>query len=276
MGAALGFAMVQPALDAMLVFTALALGMALPYLVLTFMPQLTRRLPRPGRWMETLRQLLAFPLYATVVWLLWVLGQQAGIDALARLLFALVLVAAALWALERALHARRGARLAARSIAVALIASAVVFAWPATQASDRAAASAPDGWRPWSDAAVQAALAQGQPAFVDFTAAWCVTCQVNKRLVLQDARVERRFDELGVVRLRADWTNRDPAISAALARLDRSGVPVYALYLPPQREPRLLPEVLTRRLVLDALDRAAPAAAVSSATASSVNQQEQP
>jgi thiol:disulfide interchange protein DsbD len=118
---------------------------------------------------------------------------------------------------------------------------------------------------------VQAALAQGRPAFVDFTAAWCVTCQVNKRLVLQDAQVERRFDELNVVRLRADWTSRDPAISSALARMDRSGVPVYALYLPPQREPHLLPEVLTRSLVLDALERARRATALSS-----VDQQEKP
>jgi len=265
MGAALGFALVQPARDAMLVFTALALGMALPYVVLTFVPQLTRRLPRAGPWMETLRQLLAFPLYATVVWLLWVLGQQGGIDAVARLLFALVLVAAALWAMDRAAHLRSGARLAARLVAAALVASALGLAWPATRPADEVAATAQGAWQPWSEDAVHAALEQGRPAFVDFTAAWCVTCQVNKRLVLQDAQVERRFDQLGVVRLRADWTSRDPAISSALAHMDRSGVPVYALYLPPQREPTLLPEVLTRRLVLDALDRAAPAATVSSA-----------
>jgi thiol:disulfide interchange protein len=233
--------------------------------VLTFVPQLTRRLPRAGPWMETLRQLLAFPLYATVVWLLWVLGQQGGIDAVARLLFALVLVAAALWAMDRAAHLRSGARLAARLVAAALVASALGLAWPATRPADEVAATAQGAWQPWSEDAVHAALEQGRPAFVDFTAAWCVTCQVNKRLVLQDAQVERRFDQLRVVRLRADWTNRDPAISSALARMDRSGVPVYALYLPPQREPTLLPEVLTRRLVLDALDRAAPAATVSSA-----------
>ena len=128
-------------------------------------------------------------------------------------------------------------------------------------------------WQPWSDAAVGSALAQDRAVFVDFTAAWCVTCQVNKRLVLQADEVERRFNELRVVRLRADWTNRDPAITSALARLDRSGVPVYALYLPPAREPQLLPEVLTRRLVLDALARVGPLAAAPSSPA---NTKEQP
>jgi thiol:disulfide interchange protein DsbD len=263
MGAALGFALVQPALSAMLVFTALALGMALPYLVLCFVPALIRRLPRPGRWMETLRQALAFPLYATVVWLVWVLGQQAGIDGAAKLLAALVAVAAALWAVGHWAHAGRSARMTARVAALILIGGALVFAWPQGQPGPRSQARAEGAWQPWSEAAVSSALAAGKPVFVDFTAAWCVTCQVNKRLVLSAADVEQRFVELGVTRLRADWTNRDGAITAALARLNRIGVPVYALYSPAQREPLLLPEVLTRSVVLDALQRAAPPAAPS-------------
>jgi thiol:disulfide interchange protein DsbD len=273
MGAALGFALVQPAAEAMSVFTALALGMALPFVVLTFVPQLTRRLPRPGVWMETLRQVLAFPLYASVVWLLWVLGQQTGLDALARMLFALLLLAAALWALGRTAQARRTGRWLTRTIAAALLAGALSLAWTGTQPSAQVRTAGAGAWQPWSEAAVQEALAQGRPAFVDFTAAWCVTCQVNKRLVLQADEVERRFQQLGVVRLRADWTNRDPAISSALARLERSGVPVYALYLPARREPQLLPEVLTRRLVLDALDRAEQVATLSPVRQST---QEQP
>jgi thiol:disulfide interchange protein DsbD len=261
MGAALGFALVQPALDAMLVFTALALGMALPYTVLCFLPALIRRLPRPGRWMETLRQALAFPLYATVVWLVWVLGQQAGIDGAAKLLAALVVIAAALWVLGHWGHAANGARLTARVAAAALIAGALVFAWPQGAPGPQPAARAEGAWQPWSEGAVSSALAAGKPVFVEFTAAWCVTCQVNKRLVLNAADVEQRFVDLGVTRLRADWTSRDAAISAALARLNRSGVPVYALYSPAQREPLLLPEVLTRSVVLEALDRAASRAA---------------
>lgn len=263
MGAALGFALVQPAPHAMLVFTALAVGMACPYALLCFVPALIRRLPRPGPWMDTLKQALAFPLYATVVWLVWVLGQQAGIDAAAKLLAALVAVAAALWAVGHWAQAGQGVRLTVRVAAVALCAAALAFAWP--QSAPRSAADATGAWQPWSEARVQAALAEGKPVFVDFTAAWCVTCQVNKRLVLTAKEVERRFVELQVTRLRADWTSRDAAISAALARMNRSGVPVYALYSPARREPVLLPEVLTRSIVLEALQGAATRAAQSHA-----------
>ena len=259
MGAALGFALVQPAPHAMLVFTALAAGMALPYTVLCFAPALIRRLPRPGAWMDTLKQALAFPLYATVVWLVWVLGQQAGIDAAAKLLAALVVVAAALWAVGRWAQAGPGVRVSVRVAALALSVAALALAWP--QPAPRLAADIGGAWQPWSEARVQAALAEGKPVFVDFTAAWCVTCQVNKRLVLTAREVEQRFVELDVTRLRADWTNRDAAISAALARMNRSGVPVYALYSPTQREPMLLPEVLTRSIVLEALQGAAIPAA---------------
>jgi thiol:disulfide interchange protein DsbD len=195
------------------------------------------------------------------------------VDAVAHMLFALVLVAAALWAWTHSSRARRGARLVARAISAALLAGALVLGWPDTGRAPGVAAAA-DAWRPWSDQAVAAALAAGRPAFVDFTAAWCVTCQVNKRLVLQSDEVERRFDDLGVVRLRADWTNRDPAITSALSRLDRIGVPVYALYLPAQQQPRLLPEVLTRRLVLDALEQAARPTTASSATPRLVRQEQ--
>jgi len=145
--------------------------------------------------------------------------------------------------------------------AVILMGGALVLAWPQGQPGPRSEARVGGAWQPWSEGAVSSALAAGKPVFVDFTAAWCVTCQVNKRLVLTAADVEQRFVELGVTRLRADWTNRDGAITAALARLNRIGVPVYALYSPAQREPLLLPEVLTRSVVLDALQRAAPRAA---------------
>jgi thiol:disulfide interchange protein len=202
--------------------------------------------------MDTLKQVLAFPLYATVVWLVWVLGQQAGIDAVARLLAAFVAIAAALWAVAHWAQASVVVRLGVRVVAAAITIGALVFAWPQAAPTARAEASG-SAWEPWSEARVQAVLAEGKPVFVDFTAAWCVTCQVNKRLVLNAQEVDRRFAELQVTRLRADWTNRNPAITAALARMNRSGVPVYALYVPPQREPVLLPEVLTRSVVLDAL-----------------------
>lgn len=246
MGAALGFAVTQPPAVALSVFGAIALGMALPYAVLCFFPAWLRWLPKPGRWMETLRQFLAFPLYATVVWLLWVLARQIGIDGAARLMLAMVLLASALWCWGR-LHPTGTLRPLA---SVVLMALAFWVAWPRGEASP-----AEQAWSAWSEAAVHDALGNGQPVFVDFTAAWCVSCQVNKRLVLHRDAVTRAFDAAGVRRLRADWTHRDPDITRALDALGRNGVPVYALYRPGSAQPTLLPEILTTGMVLDALGR---------------------
>jgi thiol:disulfide interchange protein/DsbC/DsbD-like thiol-disulfide interchange protein len=256
MGAALGYAMTQSAAAALLVFSALAVGMAAPYVALSAMPRLLQRLPRPGRWMETFKQVLAFPLYITVVWLVWVLGRQQGVDAAVRLLASLVLLAAALWALGRwsvaSVPARgRASSIAARAAALLLVLAAAALAWPAvgsrTPARDAAA------WAPYSATALQTARGSGQSVFVDFTAAWCVTCQVNKKVVLESEQVQRAFREKRVRLMRADWTHRDATITAALSQLGRSGVPVYALYSPAGSAPSLLPEILTRDTVLRAL-----------------------
>ena len=256
MGAALGYALTQSVLSSMLVFTALALGMAAPYVVLTFSPTLVRRLPRPGRWMETLKQLLAFPLYLTVVWLLWVLGKQQGVDGTVRLLAGLVLIAAALWAYGRwtGPSIRGRSRMFARAAAIVLAVSAAIVAWPGD--GTRSRIPEPDArWQPFSPAALREAQASGDPVFVDFTAAWCVTCQVNKKLVLETEPVLRGFEQKQVRLIRADWTRRDADITAALARLGRSGVPAYALYAgQADAAPHLLPEILTRDQVLGALD----------------------
>jgi thiol:disulfide interchange protein/DsbC/DsbD-like thiol-disulfide interchange protein len=256
MGAALGYALAQPAGSSMLVFTALAVGMAAPYVVLSLSPALARRLPRPGRWMQTFKQLLAFPLYLTVIWLTWVLGKQQGLDGAIRLLAGLVFLAAGLWALGRwgmpSISAR--GRALARAAAIALALTAIAVAWPGESARARAPAS-DQRWQPYSTAALRAAQAAGKPVFVDFTAAWCVTCQVNKRLVLESEPIRRGFEQKHVTLLRADWTSRDTGIAAALAGLGRSGVPVYALYAADAgASPRLLPEILTRDLMRGALD----------------------
>ena len=246
MGAALGYAVTQPAAQALTVFAAIALGMTLPYGMLCFFPSALHRLPRPGPWMETLKQFLAFPLYATVVWLVWVLGQQKGVDGAAKLLLALVVVACALWLWVRP---QVSALLRTGSCAgLLLVAAALVWPWSTDPARIQA-----DEWLIWSENAVQSALDAGQPAFVDFTAAWCVSCQVNKKFALRTKAVTRRFGESNVLRLRADWTNKDPAITSALERLGRNGVPVYALYTPGHAEPKLLPEILTPGILLDAL-----------------------
>ncbi|MCS7101861.1 MAG: thioredoxin family protein [Burkholderiaceae bacterium] len=257
MGAALGYAMTQPAAVALTVFAALGAGMAAPYLLLTLWPRLLARLPRPGAWMLRFKQAMAFPMFGAAVWLLWVLAQQIGADGVGLTLAALVLLGLAAWALGLSQQGARGARwLAAGAAALGLYAVALATQAPALPPA-RAGAPAADAaqesvWQPWSRAAMERALAAGRPVFVDFTAAWCITCQANKRLVLTSDSVLRAFAEKGVVAMRADWTNRDEEITRELARFQRNGVPLYVLYRPDGRT-QVLPELLTRPLVLDAV-----------------------
>jgi thiol:disulfide interchange protein DsbD len=246
MGAALGFAITQSAPLALGVFAALGVGMALPYAVLALAAGWRQRLPRPGAWMLRLKQGLAFPMFATVVWLVWVLGLQAGIDGAAKALLALVGLGFAFW-LGSVL--RRRAVVGVLSLAAAVL---LAWSWPAAMSPAQAAPAEATVWKPYNEAAAQALVDQGQPVFVDFTAAWCVSCQVNKRLVLNTSATQADFSAAKVTLMRADWTLRDAEITAALARLGRNGVPVYVL-MRPGKEPLLLPEVLTAGLVRDAL-----------------------
>jgi thiol:disulfide interchange protein/DsbC/DsbD-like thiol-disulfide interchange protein len=258
MGAAVGFTVTQSTALSLAVFAMLGAGMALPVLLLSFLPGLLRKLPRPGAWMLTFKQVLAFPLYATVAWLAWVLGAQAGNDAVLALLLGLVLVALGAWFYGRS---EQGAGPAQALAAGALAALGLFIAWPAADgagARDAQGAVAKAGelpWQPWSPERVRELTAANQPVFVDFTAAWCVTCQVNKRVVLHNDAVLKAFAARGVALLSADWTRQDPRITEALAALGRNAVPVYALYLPGETSPRLLPELLTPSIVLSELER---------------------
>ena len=222
--------------------------MALPYVLVSFVPALLRWLPRPGAWMNTFRRAMAFPMFATVVWLVWVLGQQSGIDGAAALLALLLCLAALVWVLT--LQGRTRVLLGVLVLAFS--------AWlvqgmgrsitePVAQASQSSSS-----WQAWSPAAQEQLLAQGRPVFVDYTAAWCVTCQYNKRTTLSDAKVLADFAAHDVALLRADWTRREPTITAALAALGRNGVPVYVL-LAPGKAPIVMTELLTRQEVHDAL-----------------------
>ena len=243
MGASLGLAITLPIGQAMLVFAALGLGMALPFLAASAFPAAARAMPRPGAWMATFKGLMAFPMFATVIWLVWVLGRQVGIDGVAALLASLLAMALLAWAMGAPAR-RKNTRRALGSVSLLLLAAALAWLTPALRAEAPLAASDAD-WQPWSTEQVAAANAQGRPVFVDFTAAWCVTCQYNKRVALADQRVRADFTARQVLLLRADWTRRDAAISAELSRLGRSGVPVYALYPASGAAPKLLSEILS-------------------------------
>ena len=243
MGASLGFAIGLPAGEAMGIFLALGVGMALPYLLMAWVPAIARWLPRPGAWMETFRRLMAFPMLATVAWLVWVLGQQAGIDGAGALLALLVALSMVVWAFT--LHGR--GRLALSIVALASLGFAAWSFGPAitrTAAAEPALAAASDRWQPWTPDRVQQLVGAGRPVFVDFTAAWCVTCQYNKKTTLANAAVLSDFDAGKFALLRADWTRRDPTITQALAGLGRNGVPVYVIYRQ-GRAPVVLSEVLS-------------------------------
>jgi thiol:disulfide interchange protein len=246
MGAALGAALTWPATQSLAVFAALGIGVAAPYLLASAVPAVGRWLPRPGRWMETFRHVLAFPMFATVIWLTWVLGQQAGIDGAAALLVALLALALAAW-----WWARRPEKPLARvlSTMAILVLTVGAFAWAAplwrpAAADARTAADAGELWQPWSPERVAELRGAGRKVFVDFTAAWCVTCQYNKRTTLANAEVLSAFEANQVALLRADWTSRDAVIAAELQRLGRSGVPVYVFY-EGVNAPRLLSELPT-------------------------------
>ena len=247
MGASLGFALGLPAWEALLIFAAIGVGMALPYVAASFVPAVARALPRPGAWMDTFKKFLAFPMFATVVWLVWVLGQQSGIDGASALLAILLMLCMLLWALS--LHGKSKFYFAIISIAI------LAYITPAIgvniiKNAEMPAASAQTGeitderWQAWEPGRVDQLLAKGQPVFVDFTAAWCVTCQFNKKTTLSNPELLAEFDAKKVQLLRADWTRRDPAIGAALKDLGRSGVPVYVLYAPGQA-PQVLSEIIS-------------------------------
>jgi thiol:disulfide interchange protein DsbD len=244
MGTALGFALTQPAAIGLAVFAALGAGMAAPMVLLGHSNLARRLLPKPGAWMQRLQQLLAFPLYATALWLFWVAGRQAGVDTMAAALGGALLLALALW-LWSIGGWRRGAAL------VALLAAVAAGSY---RGEAPAAGGAADGHAAWSEEAVREAQAAGTPVFVDFTADWCITCLANERTVLETNTIQAAFAERGVRYLVADWTNRDPVIADFLARQGRSGIPLYLLYPGrPGTAPVVLPQLLRKGVVLEAL-----------------------
>ena len=247
MGAAVGFALVQAAWVTFVVFTALALGLALPYLLLTMQPQWTSILPKPGAWMETLKQLVSVPLFGTAIWLVWVYGQlysPEGVDRTVWLLSGFLVLAIAGWTLGK-WPAKWGSGIAA--VVLIVIALALPLRKPAVDNLT---------WQPYNEANFAAARATGQPVFIDFTAAWCLSCQVNERAVLKSKDVEKALEKNHVQLLKADWTQYDPVITRELAAVGRSGVPTYVIYPPGKvSNPDVLPELLTKSTVLTAIQK---------------------
>jgi thiol:disulfide interchange protein DsbD len=255
---ALGAAVTLPVASSFVLFTAIAAGLAAPYLVLSIFPALIKFLPRPGAWMETFKQIMAFPLYATVGFLVWVLAGQVSETGLLKVFIGLVLVAMAAWAYGRWTQngAKGGRKVFGYVFASVAAVSGIALAAPSRPADDAVV------WQAWSPETLSKLQQEGRTVYVDFTARWCATCQSNKALVFSSAEVRRRFAEDEIVALKADWTNKDAAITKALEGFGRSAVPFNLVYAPGRSEPLVLPELLTPEIVLDALDKVASRASV--------------
>ena len=248
MGAAIGFALAQPTYVTFGVFTALGLGLAFPYLLLSANPGWTRLMPRPGAWMEIFKQITAVIFFATVIWLTYVYGalfaNNQGNYRVALLLGCFLVLTVAGWVLGR-----WPARWPSTIAAVLLGAAALTL--PLYQPKDTNLV-----WAPYSQQALEQARASGRPIFIDFTAAWCLSCQVNERAVLRSAEVQKEFSGKNITLLKADWTQYDPEITHELASVGRSGVPTYVIYpAGASSQPDVLPELLTKSIVLDALKK---------------------
>ncbi len=265
MGPAIGWALTQPPAAALVVFLGLAIGFALPFVSVAFIPGLLARLPRPGAWMETFKKALAFPMFATVAWLVWVLTVQVGSDAVPRILGAAIVLALALWiagtAQKRVATGGRPIVLASLAAGLGLIAVGGGAFWPQyTLAAPTQAVGADAAhldYEPYTPERLAALQAEGRPVLVNYTAAWCVSCQVNDRVALSTKAVSEALTRHNAVYLKADWTKRDPAIAAELARFGRAGVPLYLVYGARGGEPVILPSILTAGVVVKALDAAA-------------------
>ena len=259
MGAALGFAFTQPPITALSVFLALGLGMALPFLLISFNPALSKLLPHPGRWMLTFKQVLAFPLYATAVWLLWVLGNQAGPTAMALVVASCVLLALAAWLYQRRQAIQTPFWRYANTIVIIVCLLLTLGVVRSPLLNTTAAPQAPDesaNYETYSDARLAELRASGQPVFVNMTATWCITCLVNEKVALSSEEFYQALADNNVAYLKGDWTNNDPEITRVLQRFETSGVPLYLMYpADPNAPAEVLPQILTTGIVIDAMER---------------------
>ncbi|ALO45910.1 protein-disulfide reductase DsbD family protein [Pseudohongiella spirulinae] len=259
MGAALGFALSQSWAVAMIVFAFLGLGMALPFLILSFSPALMRHMPKPGPWMETFKEFMAFPMYAAALWLLWVLGTQVGVNGMVAVASGALAMALALWLLQKSNGRSVALQWAGRLTSLALIIAALSvlrtpLLLPSGGGVDMTGEAYSAEFEPFSSARVEELRANGQPVLVNMTAAWCITCLANEQTTLSTRRVQQAMVDYGITYMKGDWTNQDPEITRVLDAFNRPSVPLYILYPGnTSDEPIILPQLLTPGIVIDAL-----------------------
>jgi thiol:disulfide interchange protein DsbD len=253
MGTALGYAISQPAWIAMLIFLSLGLGMSLPWLLISLWPALSKYLPKPGAWMERAKQALAFPLYATAAWLIWVLAQQVNQQSLLYALLSLVCIAMVLWFWQNTRHASQVWRITAMATILSLAGLMSVLVWKLEPAATMQT-TAQQSWEHYNPDLLSRYRTEGKPVLVNFTAAWCITCLVNEKMVLGTPEIQMELRDKGVVYIKGDWTNRNPDITRVLEQYGRSGVPLYLLFPPdPQSQAIVLPNILTKGIVQENL-----------------------
>ncbi|WP_413561440.1 protein-disulfide reductase DsbD family protein [Bdellovibrio sp. HCB209] len=246
MGAAIGASLTLPASLTLVVFAGLGFGMALPFLLLAFFPGFLKFLPKPGAWMETFKQLLAFPLFATVLWLLWVIAQQVDVDAVLYLLVSFLVIGFWIWISRQIKNERWKQWFLVLGFLLSLFALRLLPTDRPTPTQQATSA-----WSAYDEKAIEADRNSGQAVFIDFTAAWCITCQVNKKLVLNTDDIQQLFKDQNVKLYKADWTDKDPVITKALARFGRNSLPLYIYYSATDKEPKILPEILTKQIIND-------------------------
>lgn len=261
MGTALGVAITLPAATSLIIFATLGIGMATPYVLLSSFPSLMKYMPQPGGWMETFKQALAFPLFATAIWLIWVFGQQTGVDGLTRLLIGLLLLSIGIWILNRwsAMNISKTKRIISRAFVTAFVVFGFLFASGANpeNVQNESGVSISYGieWQDFSIDLVEEHREAGKNVFIDFTADWCITCKANERVAFSSNRVKEKFEALNFEMVKADWTNRNPEITRTLESFGRNGVPFYVIYSSNLNDPLILPELLTPGIVINALEQ---------------------
>lgn len=247
MGPALGFAISQTSAVALLVFAFLGLGMALPFVLLTLVPSLTQKLPRPGQWMDNLKQFLAFPMYLTAIWLLWVVGRQTGVDIVIAICVGLILMVMAIWLWQ--LAGQNNSYGLTKVLASGLFVAAIAYPSFKLEGND------PSKWQDYSPERLAALRQSGEAVFINLSADWCITCLVNERIAMGDA-FYKALEDNSITYLKGDWTHKDPEITQLLNQYNRNGVPLYLVFPKGSGSAEILPQLLTKTSLIDALERA--------------------